>query len=117
MAERNFSTGDVVQHFKRELCKESELLENPNKYLYIFRRVATHTETGDKLVIYDSMYPPFESYARPYDMFMSEVDCDKYPDVKQQYRLEKITDLDKITSALKEYHDKFMYDLTTPATN
>jgi len=36
------------------------------------------------------MYPPFKICARPYDMFMSEVDREKYPKIRQKYRFEKI---------------------------
>ena len=36
------------------------------------------------------MYPPYEMWVRPLDMFISEVDTLKYPDCKQKYRFEKI---------------------------
>lgn len=80
--------GDIVQHFKREKLSDAEL--KMNKYLYVVRGVANHTETGEKLVIYQALYPPFQTYARPIEMFFSKVDKIKYPDIKQEYRLEKV---------------------------
>lgn len=83
---------DIVQHFKRET------LENPgNLYLYQILEIATHTETKEKLVIYRALYESeemnvhFGVYARPYDMFMSKVDKQKYPGISQEYRFEKYT--------------------------
>lgn len=55
---------------------------------YIVLDVAEHTETGEKLVIYRALYGETKLYARPYDMFLSKVDREKYPDVEQEYRLE-----------------------------
>lgn len=55
---------------------------------YIVLDVAEHTETGEKLVIYRALYGNNKLYARPYDMFLSKVDREKYPDVEQEYRLE-----------------------------
>ena len=82
---RELKPGDIVCNFKRETVREKG-----NKYLYKICAFATHSETRETLVIYQAQYGDFGIYARPIDMFFSEVDHDKYPDVKQKYRFEKI---------------------------
>lgn len=92
---RKLEVGDIVQHFKREMVKDKE---HSMEYLYIIEAMATHTETGEKLVIYRALYKNdekgvhFNVFARPYDMFMAEVDHEKYPDIKQKYRFELFED-------------------------
>lgn len=82
--QRDLVVGDIVRHFKREWVSETT-----SEYLYKILAFASHTETGERLVIYQGLYPPFKICARPYDMFMSKVDKKKYPNSKQQYRFEK----------------------------
>lgn len=82
---RDIRVGDIVQHFKREWVSA-----DTSEYLYKVLAFAQHTETGENLVIYQGLYKPFKVCARPYAMFMSEVDHEKYPDVRQRYRFEKV---------------------------
>lgn len=90
-----FEPGDKVKHFKREMQTADELKRVPNIYLYEIVGVAIHSETREKMMIYKALYNKdqrgnFKLYARPLDMFCSEVDHKKYPDVKQKYRFEKV---------------------------
>ena len=80
--------GDIVRHFKYETLTEEE--KAMNKYLYIICGFAQHTETKEQLVIYRALYGDFLTYARPRGMFIAEVDREKYPNIKQKYRFEKI---------------------------
>ena len=83
--ERDICVGDIVRHFKREWVSA-----DTSEYLYKVLAFAQHTETGERLVIYQALYAPFKVCARPYAMFMSGVDREKYPDIRQKYRFEKV---------------------------
>lgn len=55
---------------------------------YLVEDVAIHSETKEKYVVYRSLYGESELYIRPYEMFLSKVDKEKYPNVEQEYRFQ-----------------------------
>ena len=52
--------------------------------------IAVHTESEEELVIYRDRNHPEKVWARPKSMFVEKVDREKYPDVEQEYRFERI---------------------------
>lgn len=73
----------------REIKPNTRMRHFKNKeYIFLFK--AEHTETGEMMAIYQAQYGNKKIYARPYEMFVSEVDREKYPNVEQKYRFEEI---------------------------
>ena len=56
--------------------------------LYLVEDVAIHSETKEKFIVYRALYGDVGLYVRPYDMFLSKVDREKYPNATQEYRFE-----------------------------
>ena len=81
---RKFASGDIIQHFKRETVDQSSM-----QYLYEYIGVAMHSETRDRMIVYRALYGEKGLFVRPYEMFMEEVDHEKYPEIRQKYRFEK----------------------------
>lgn len=71
---RRLELNRVYKHFKGDL--------------YLVLDIAINSETDKKMVVYRALYGENILYVRDYDMFISEVDHVKYPDVKQKYRFE-----------------------------
>jgi len=95
---REIKVGIVYKHFK-------------NKY-YIVTDIVNDCESNNdaeyqKIVIYKALYGEFLTWARPYEMFASEVEHDKYPDIKQKYRFEEVKIENEKLSELQKHIQEY----------
>ena len=78
---RKIKVGSIYKHFKG--------------HTYYVIDIALDCETKDinnpdKIVIYKDIHGSHLTWARKYSDFASEVDHEKYPNVKQKYRFEEV---------------------------
>lgn len=73
---RVLKNGCKVRHFKGK------------EYIYLGK--AIHTETNEIMAVYQEIYDDKVIFVRPYEMFVSEIDKEKYPNINQKYRFEVI---------------------------
>ena len=74
---------------KRDLPQAGEVGRHFKGNDYKILAIATHTETQERLVVYEALYGTYGVYVRPLEMFMSPVDRKKYPEAEQEWRFER----------------------------
>lgn len=68
--------------------KEKGIYKHFKGDYYLVEEIAKDSETKEPVVVYRRLYGEGDLWVRPLDMFLSEVDHEKYPNVNQKYRFE-----------------------------
>lgn len=84
---RELKINRVYKHFKGDY--------------YIVLDIANDSETKEKMVVYRKLYGDGGLWVRPLDMFLGEVDHEKYPNVEQKYRFE-LQEIESVAGDLKK---------------
>lgn len=81
---RKISIGKIYRHFKGKLYIVLDIVNDSE---------SNNEEEFSKIVIYQALYGEHLKWARPYNMFNSLVDTEKYPEIKQKYRFEEVDEV------------------------
>jgi len=68
---------------------------------YLVEDIVKDSETKQEMVLYRRLYEDGGLWVRPKEMFLSEVDHEKYPNVKQKYRFE-LQDIKSVASKFQK---------------
>lgn len=76
---------------KRDIPRPGEFYRHFKNRLYQIVAVACDAETQEPFVVYQALYGDYRVWIRPLENFLSRTDREKYPDVKQEWRFERVT--------------------------
>ena len=79
--ERKIKVGNIYRHFKGHIYKVILIAYDSENY-------SENNPELSKMVIYQNMEDENKIWVRPYQMFNSLVDKEKYPDCAQKWRFE-----------------------------